>query len=204
MLWGGAGPLEPALPWTHLGELAIAKPLDPPHAGHGLALGGDLPRYHHGRPPGEALDLSPHEVPYSKLLPILEDKPHEGILMRQTTWAKENSCPPHWPQWQLPQGPTWLGLPSSVRETSSEHYLPTSNISWLKNCKWEWLKNKGQWALARQLSWCQYTKAEGSISDQGTYKPQPMNAQIHRTNRCFSQRKSMFLSLNLKSIFKIF
>lgn len=61
---------------THLRELAITKPLDPPHAGHGLALGSGLPGHHHGRPPGEALDLSPHEIPYPELLPILEKKNH--------------------------------------------------------------------------------------------------------------------------------
>lgn len=82
---------SPTSPWTHLGELAITKPLDPPHAGHGLALGGGLPRHHHGRPPGEALDLAPHEVPNSKLFPILEDKPHEENQMRQVTWAKGKS-----------------------------------------------------------------------------------------------------------------
>ncbi|KAL0595220.1 hypothetical protein AAY473_035410 [Plecturocebus cupreus] len=73
----------PSLPETHLRELAIAKPLDPPHARHGLSLGGGFPRYHHGGPPGEALDLPPHEVPYSKLLPILEEKPHEEIPVRR-------------------------------------------------------------------------------------------------------------------------
>jgi hypothetical protein len=63
---------KPSLPLAHLRKLAITKPLYPAHSGHGLSLGGGFPGHHHGRPPGEALDLSPHEVTYSKLFIILE------------------------------------------------------------------------------------------------------------------------------------
>jgi len=74
---------KPALLIAHLRKLAIAKPLYPAHSGHGLALGGGFPGHHHGRPPGEALDLSPHKVTYSKLLVILEESTERIIVTRE-------------------------------------------------------------------------------------------------------------------------
>lgn len=66
---------------THLWKLAITKPLYPSHAGHCLALGGGFPGHHHGRPPGESFDFSPHKVAYSKLLIILEEEPTGRIVV---------------------------------------------------------------------------------------------------------------------------
>lgn len=56
----------------HLGELAISKPLQPPHAVAGLPLAGCAPRHHDAGPPGEALDLPPHKLADAKTLVVLD------------------------------------------------------------------------------------------------------------------------------------
>lgn len=56
---------------THLGELAVSKPLQPPHAVAGLPLAGGPPGDHDAGPPGETLDLSPHQLTDTKAFVIL-------------------------------------------------------------------------------------------------------------------------------------
>lgn len=56
----------------YLRELAVSKPLEPPHAVAGLPLAGGAPRHHDAGPPGEALDLPPHQLTDAETLVVLE------------------------------------------------------------------------------------------------------------------------------------
>lgn len=56
----------------HLRELAVSKPLQPPHAVAGLPLARRPPRHHDARPPGEAFDFPPDQLADSKTLVVLE------------------------------------------------------------------------------------------------------------------------------------
>lgn len=56
---------------THLGELAVSEPLQPPHAVAGLPLAGGPPGDHDARPPGETLNLPPHQLADAKAFVVL-------------------------------------------------------------------------------------------------------------------------------------
>lgn len=55
----------------HLRELAVSKPLQPPHAMAGLPFAGGAPSHHDAGPPGKSLDLPPHQLADAKTLVVL-------------------------------------------------------------------------------------------------------------------------------------
>lgn len=56
---------------SHLRELAITEPLQPPHAMSGLSFARGAPGDHDAWPPGEPLDLPPHQLSNAKTLVVL-------------------------------------------------------------------------------------------------------------------------------------
>lgn len=69
----GGGSLQVLLS-THLGELAVSEPLQPPHAVAGLPLAGGSPGDHDAGPPGESLDLPPDQLADAKAFVVLQQE----------------------------------------------------------------------------------------------------------------------------------
>lgn len=56
---------------SYLRELAVSKPLQPPHAVAGLPFAGGAPRHHDARPPGKPLNFPPHQLTNAKTFVVL-------------------------------------------------------------------------------------------------------------------------------------
>lgn len=67
---------------AHLRELAVAEPLQPPHAMRGLSFARSAPGDHDAWPPGEPLNLPPHQLPNTETLVVLRGEERGGGTFR--------------------------------------------------------------------------------------------------------------------------
>lgn len=126
---------------SHLRELAVSKPLQPPHAVTGLPFTSSPPCHHDARPPGKALDLPPHQLTDPKTFVVLKvNKAGERILnwwfseILECTVAKERE-------------EVWFKISFGEKSDTAKHFRQRrrENIlgeTWIcLNVMLEWQKN---------------------------------------------------------------